>query len=146
MRKQLENFLIDLTEIYPLNTSKNFEKVIEEYTDYLLQFCENKEINFKRVKFAVFEKNKFKKYPDFSMLKECLAIGEMTQYQKCKNEGELLVITLPDGRKYQFIVSAVGKNIQDIKSSVKRRFGDCKYDFYPKGTVINGEKVFIPGE
>lgn len=144
MRKDLENFLIDLSEIFPIEKNKNIEKVINEYTDYLLQFCLNKQIDFKKVKFAIYDKNKFNKFPDLTTLKECLQVGEITQYQQCKHEGALLVVTLPNGYKYEFTVSAIGKSIKEMKKSLKRRYGDCTIQFHPKGTVIIGDKIFQP--
>lgn len=144
MRKQLEDFLIDLAEIYPLERTKNFDKVIGHYTDYLLQFCIGKEIDFKKVKFAIFDRNKTNKFPDLYTIRECLFLGEVTQYQQCKNEGDLLVVTLPNGYQYEFTVSAIGKSIKEIQSSIKRRYNNCTFQFYPKGTVIIGDKIFVP--
>lgn len=144
MRKQLEDFLIDVSEIYPISSKLNYESVIEQYTDYLLEFCINKQIDFKKAKHYIFENNQYRSFPDMRTFKESLFVAEITQYQQCKDEGALLVITLPSGYQYHFTVSARGKKLDKIKQECKRRYGECTYQFYPKGTVIlsGGDKVF----
>mgnify|MGYP007037000917 CR=1 FL=1 len=144
MRKQLENFLIDISEIYPIPTKLHYEKVIEQYTDYLHEFCFNKQIDFKKAKHYIYEHYQYRNYPDMQTIKDSLYTAEVTQYQQCVDEGALLVVTLPSGYKYRFTVSALGRKKETIEKDILRRFGECKYQFYPKGTIISGETVFTP--
>lgn len=142
MRKQLEDFLIDISEIYPISAKLNYEKVIEQYADYLLEFCINKQIDYKKAKHHIFDNYHYRNFPDMQTFKESLFVAEVTQYQQCKNEGALLVVTLPNGYQYRFTVSAIGNNQETIKKDVEKRFGNCNWQLYSKGTVIIDEKVF----
>jgi hypothetical protein len=61
------------------------------------------------------------------------------------NEGALVVITLPNGVRYDFTVSGIGRPIENIKEEIKNKYGKYpEIKTYPKGTVIIGDKVFTP--
>lgn len=143
MRKQLEDFLIDLSEIYPISDSRNFDKIIGQYCDYLLQFCINKEIDFKKVRNAIFDQYKFKGYPDMPLIKDCLKVGEIKKFTTCKDEGCLVVMRLPEGGVYSFEITADAQHdLEYYKQDAAKRFGNVKVEIYPKGSVLIGTTVF----
>lgn len=143
MREQLENFLMDLSDIYPIPDTRNFDKIIGQYCDYLIQFCTNKQIDFTKVKNTIFDQYKFKGFPDMPFIKECLKTGEIQRYIASKDEGCLVVIRA-ENHIYAFEVAACGKNIEDIKKDASARFENSKIEIYPKGSVLIGEKVITP--
>lgn len=144
MRKQLEDFLISITDFYPIASSKNFDNVIAQSLDYLLQFCYNKEIDFKKARDYIFEHYKFKGYPDMPLLKESILSSEIKKIDTCKNEGCLVVIRTGGNHIYAFEISATGRSLEDIKKDATARFGNVKVETYPKGSVLIGDKVILP--
>lgn len=141
MRKQLEDFLIDLTEFYPIPNTKNFDKIISQSVDYLLQFCINKEFDFKKVRNAIFDRYKFKGFPDLALIKECLREGEVYKYKNCKDEGCLVVLRLPQGRIYSFEVATFGRSLEELKKDAATKFGNAKVEIYPCGSKLIGNRV-----
>lgn len=142
MKQQLMQFLLDLSNIFPISSTRNCEKVIEQYTDYLLEFCYNKEIDFKRVTRAIIDDYKKQYFPEPLFIKDHLVYGEKQSYQKDVNEGKLLIVTLPNGVQYRFNYCGCGKTQKEIKASLMEKYGDCKYELYPAGTIIIGDKIF----
>lgn len=143
MRKQLEDFLIDLSEVYPISESRNFDKIIGQYCDYLLQFCINKEIDFKKVRNKIFDTYKFKGFPDMPLIRDCLKAGEISKYINCKDEGCLVVIRA-ENNIYSIEVAPFGRPIEDIKADAGKRFSNSKVEIYPRGSVLIGDKVITP--
>ena len=141
MRKQLEDFLIDLTDFYPIPSSKSFDKVIALSIDYLLQFCLNKEIDFKKALNSIFDKYKFKSFPELSVIKESLLESEVKHYGYCKDEGVLVVIEIPGIATYNFEISPMGRDLDTVKKEIISKYGNAKVSIYPKGTVMVGQQI-----
>lgn len=68
------------------------------------------------------------------------------QYKEyCENEvGRLVVATLPDGRLYSFEITKFGDTFEEIKKKMVHKYGNVQIKTYPKGSVLIGEKVFMP--
>ena len=144
MRKQLEDFLINITDFYPISSNKNFDNVIAQSLDYLLQFCCGKEIDFKKARNYVFENYKSKGFPDLALLKESIICSEIKKTKTCEDEGCLVVLRTGGNHIYGFKVSTTGRSLEDIKKDATARFGNVKVETYPKGSVLIGDKVFLP--
>ena len=143
MRKQLEDFLIDLTEFYPISDKRDFNKIISQSVDYLLQFCINKEIDFKKVRNIIFDTYKFKGFPDLPLIRDCLKAGEIQKYTNCKDEGCLVVIRA-EKHIYSFEIAPLGRSLEDIKKNASAMFENAKIEIYPKGSVLIGDTVVTP--
>ena len=143
MRKQLEDFLMDIAEFYPIPTTKSYDKVISLSVDYLIEYCEGKYFDFKKARHALFEKYKFKGFPDLATIKECLREGEIQLEEHCKDEGGLAVVTIPNYGTYTFIISPAGRSVDEIKKQISFKYGnDYTMKIYPQGTVMIGDKIF----
>lgn len=145
MRKQLEDFLIDLSEIFPIASTKSFDKVIGMSVEYLLEFCAGKEFDFKKARHLIFDRYKFKNFPELSIVKDCILESEIKKYEHCENEGKLVVIKIPERNIiYSFEVNSSGRDIREIKNTIGKNLGKYEIEIYPKGTVLIGDKVFTP--
>lgn len=144
MRKQLEDFLINITDFYPISSNKNYNNVIAQSVDYLMEFCCGKEIDFKKARNYIFDNYKFKGFPDLALLKESLLNSEVIKFKHCEDEGGLVVVTLPTGKIFTFEISAFGKSLDDIKKQVVSNYGNVQIRTYPKGTVMIGTTIIQP--
>lgn len=142
---RLMDFLQQLEAMFPLKESdERKQRVFSLYVDILEGevIKSNKEYDFQKILHHLIRTHKYKSFPSVADIIEAMPIGEVTQYQQCKNDDALLVVTLPSGYQYRFTVSAIGKDKKTIKQDVERRYGQCEWQVYPQGTVIIGEKVF----
>lgn len=143
MRKQLEDFLINLTDFYPITSTKSYDNVIAQAVDYLMEFCYNKQIDFKKARNFVFENYKFKSFPDMALLKDAIQDSVIRiPYQGGTDDGCVVIITLPNGKMYDFEVCGFGNDIEALKSSIRSKHGNCQISTYPKGTVLIGNEIF----
>lgn len=148
-KADLHKFLVDVSQIFPVQTTRNKERLWELASNHLWCHIAKKEINYDiALSWLIDNHNKSGKnsyFPEIPTIAEALKFGEVKPYHReCVNEGSLLVVTLSSGFTYEFAVSGIGKLIDDLKADIKRKFGDCTYKFYPKGTVIIGSKVCLP--
>ena len=143
-KNELEIFLEDLSVFFPIASTRDKDRVIESYAEYLLQVCE-----FKNYKFSVIKKwiiNNYTKsgFPEVTFIRDALKQGEIVNIQTSSDDGKLAVVTLPNGQVYSFVITANAiRSISDIKEDVKRKYDtypDVK--IYPKGTVLIGNDVF----
>ena len=140
-------FLQELECFFPLNEAEEMvKKRISFYADILKSEMAKtgKSYDYRKITQWFLKNYKYKTFPSLANIIDALPNGEVQPYKECKDEGSLLVVTLASGYTYEFTVSGIGKSINDLKSDIKRKFGDCTYKFYPKGTVIIGGKVFMP--
>lgn len=140
-------FLQELESFFPLNEPEEMvKKRISFYADILKSEMakNNKDYNYRKITQWFLKNYKYKTFPSLANIIEALPNGEVEKYVPSSDEGSLLVVTLASGFTYEFTVSGIGKSINDLKADIKRKFGDCTYKFYPKGTVIIGGKVFMP--
>ncbi len=141
------DFLRQLAEYFPLNETEdkinNRFKLYSEIIEGEIQKT-GKEYDFKKVIHYLVKNYKYKTFPSMPDILDALPFGEVYRYSKCVNEGSLLIVTLPTGYQYEFTISSIGKPIKQLEADIKRKFGECTYQIYPKGTVIIGDKVFLP--
>ncbi|MCM1003608.1 MAG: hypothetical protein NC408_04630 [Candidatus Gastranaerophilales bacterium] len=141
------DFLKQLDEFFPL--SENEDKKNNRFSMYA-DIIEGeiqktgKEYDFKKIIQYLVRNYKYKTFPPMPEILDALPFGEIYRYSKCANEGSLLVVTLPTGYQYEFTVSSIGKPLKQLEDDIKRKFGECTYQLYPKGTVIIGGKVYLP--
>lgn len=144
MKQKIGDFLIDIAQTYPIRSGLNAEQVIEDARTYLIGKCFKKELDFNKAKNLLFDEYKLKTFP---LPKEILGFmlrAEIKNYHECENEGALIVITLPNGLKYDFTVSGIGRHIETIKEEILKKYSDCDIKTYPKGTVRIGNKFILP--
>jgi hypothetical protein len=92
--------------------------------------------------FDTYEKKKG--FPEPRVLYNYLAQCEIKHYDISKDEGSLVLITLPTGIQYNFTVSGIGRSLGTIKQEIVDKYGDCKIEMFPKGTVIIGNQIIEP--
>ena len=143
-QSELEIFLEDLSVFFPISSTRNKSEVIEHYAKYLLKYCEKKNFKFSQVKKYIIENYTKTNFPEVTFIRNSLPQGEIRNYQTTIHDGELVVITLPDGRIYNFTVTGNEvKSINDIKQEIETKFGTFpKIEIYPKGTIIIGNKIY----
>lgn len=146
---QIWEFVRELAFYFPLNgTDEHKNRIFDSYVENLEGICiSNKcEYDWKKVLQALQRTYAFSRFPSLAEIIKCLPEGKIFKpYEECENEGALVVVTLPNGVRYDFTVSGIGRPIENIKEEIKNKYG--KYPgikTYPKGTVIIGDKVFTP--
>nr|DAH54524.1 MAG TPA: hypothetical protein [Caudoviricetes sp.] len=142
---RLIDFLQQLEAMFPLKESdEKKQRVFSLYVDVLEGEVvkSNKEYDFQKILHHLIRTHKYKSFPSVADIIEAMPIGEVTQYQQCKDDDALLVVTLPSGYQYCFTVSAIGKDKKTIEQGVERRYGQCEWQIYSQGAVIIGDKVF----
>ena len=143
MQEKIGDFLMDISQTYPIKTGINAERVLEDARTYLIGKLYKKEIDFIKAKNLLFDNYDKRTFPDPKTLYSYLAQCEIKNYHECESEGSLIVLTLPNGVKYQFTVTACGRSLGAIKDEIKEKYGAFpKIETYPAGTVIIGDKVF----
>lgn len=144
MKEKIGDFLMDISQTYPVVRGVNAEKVIEDARTYLVGKLYNKEIDFQKAKTMMFDTYDKRTFPEPKVLYNILYQCEVKNYDVSANEGSLVVITLPDGRKYNFTVSGIGRPLSTIKDEILKKYGGCEVKTYPKSTVMIGNKIFEP--
>jgi len=135
-------FLIDLSQTYPVTRGVNAEKVIEDARTYLVGKLYKKEIDFQKAKTLIFDNYDKHIFPEPKLLYHYLAQCEVKNYSESEGEGNLVVMTLPSGRKYTFTICGIGNSIYSIKESVKEKYGEyLKVEIYPAGAVMVGNEI-----
>lgn len=147
MSMSLQEMLEELLRFYPIkDRSKNdIAQDMVTYRELILEYVysSNERYDWEKCLKYIQTHRIYKTFPSIPDILEALPYSlQQKKVQKCVDEGSLLVVTLPSGYTYEFTVSGIGRSIEDIKADIKRKFGQCEYKFYPKGTVIIGSKVF----
>ena len=145
---QIWEFVRELAFFFPLSgTDEHKNKVFDSYVENLEGICiTNKcEYDWKKVLQAIQKTYTYSKFPPLADIIKCLPEGKMFKpYQECKDEGSLVLITLPTGIQYNFIVSGIGRSLSTIKQEIVDKYGDCKVKIFPKGTMIIGKQIIEP--
>ena len=142
---QLGEFLIDISQTFPIRQGLNADKVIENARTYLVGKLYNKEIDYQKAKTLMFDEYEKKNgFPEPKILYHYLIQCEIKHYDECVNEGSLIAITLPNGVIYDFTVCGIGKPLGVIKDEISKKYGSCTVKMYPKGTVRIGNKFVLP--
>ena len=145
MKEKIGDFLMDISQTYPIRQGISAERVLEDARTYLIGKLYNKEIDFQKAKTLMFDTYEKKKgFPEPRVLYNYLAQCEIKHYDISKDEGSLVLITLPTGIQYNFTVSGIGGSLGTIKQEIVDKYGDCKIEMFPKGTVIIGNQIIEP--
>lgn len=142
--EEIINFLTKLNSIFPME-NKRVDTVFETYTDVLLEKCHAKEYDLKKLLSLIVQDAKYMTFPSLKTILGFLPTAEIVHYSKpVANADSLIVLTLPSGFMYSFLVGAEGKTFKELKSDCMRRFGECEIKMYPKGSVLIGNTVIEP--
>ena len=137
-------FLADISQTYPVTRGVDEEKVIENARVYLVGKFYNKEIDFQKAKNLIFDNYDKRTFPEPKVLYGYLSQCEVKNYHSTADDGNLVVITLPNNMMYAFEITSFGHTIDEIKSSIIKKYGNVQVKIYPKGSVLIGRKVFTP--
>lgn len=145
-KADLHQFLVDTAQIFPVQATRDKNRLWDLASNYLWARIYKKEINYdKALSWLIDNLKKNSYFPDITTIAESLKYGEVKPIcESCADEGSLLVVTLPNGYTYHFTVSSTGKPMSEVKSGLEQKFGQCTYKIYPKGTLIIGEQRWEP--
>lgn len=142
------DFLTNLELFYKYSGSEeNKIKVFNSYVENLEGICLNNKCDYdwSKVILAIQRGYKKREFPLLADIINFLPEGKIEkQYQPCKGEGSLVIITLPTGQKYSFTVCVYGKSKETIVDEIKTKYGICDVNIYPAGSVLIGNKVVEP--
>lgn len=144
---RLFEFLRDLEAFYPLNESEEkVNKRLSSYVDILEGeiIKSGKNYDYSKVLKYIQMNYRYKTFPSLPDILDFMKVGEVYEVVECENEGDLVVITLPNGYMYSFTVHGTGQPLTEIIEKCKRAYGDCSIKQYPKGSVLIGKEVFLP--
>lgn len=145
MKEKIGDFLMDIAQTYPIRQGVNAERVIENARVYLIEKLYNKEIDFQKAKTLMFDNYEKKNgFPEPRVLYNYLIQCEVRHYDPSKNEGSLVVITLPNGYPYVFTIHGNSRPYNEIVDEIKFKYGSCKVETYPPGTVMIGKTIVAP--
>ncbi len=145
---RLFEFLRDLEAFYPLNESEEkVDKRIASYAEIIEGEIIKKggEYDFSKMLRHIQTHYTFKTFPSVPYLLELLPDFKIKNISNVKNEGELVIMTLPNGKKYAFTVTNFGLTDKNIEEKAKRKWGYVDIKRYPKGTVLIGNEVYEGG-
>lgn len=141
----LFEFLRNLEAFYPLNESEDkVNKRLSSYVDILEGEIvkSGKKYNYDKVLKYIQMNYRYKQFPSLPDILEFMVQGEVKEIAECKDEGCLVVVTMPNGVKYPFEVAPFGKSVEEIKKHVISNYGNVEVRIYPKGTLLIGNEVF----
>jgi len=145
---QIWEFVRELAFFFPLSgTDEHKNKIFDSYVENLEGICiTNKcEYDWKKVLQAIQRTYTYSKFPPLADIIKCLPEGKVIKsYVPTKDEGNLIVLTLPSGKKYYFTACGIGRTLQSYKEEITRKHGGCEIDVYPKGTVVIGNDIVLP--
>ena len=119
MRDQIASFLIEISNLYPIGKEQNYDVVMKATIDYLLEYCYNKKIDFKKAKTYIFDNYKYKTFPEPSFLKDALKSGAevVTNIEQDTSNLSFVVLVRPDGEVREYIgTKDFGKPINELKN------------------------------
>lgn len=143
---KLQEMLEELLRFYPINNRKedDIAQDLVTYRELILEQVHksNEEYDWTKCLKYIQTHRVYKTFPSIPDILEALPHSFVDKkYQPSPNEGALLVVTLPNGYQYKFTVSGRGKTFKQIENDIKRKFGECTFKFYPKGTIIIDDKI-----
>ena len=147
-------FLRELAFFYPMEKKedKDKEKIYSSYVDNLegIAISNKCEYDWKKVLQCIQRTYTYAKFPPLADIIKFLPECRIEKaYKPCKDEGSLIVITMPNGKKYQFTVCSWGKSLDRYKEEWQLKYKPEEYEKikieqYPAGTVIIGDTIFLP--
>ena len=149
---EVSNFLIDLSCYFPFSSKADRDRTLEVYSEYLHNKIGSREFDFKKYLHWIVDNRRGEKerfFPQIDFLRDNLAKGLVQEKQEVsKQDGALLIVKLPDGRQYDFVIKSFGnRTIGGFKKQLREQYGEgFEMKLYPAGTVIIGDRVFLPEE
>jgi hypothetical protein len=147
----LQDMLSELLRFYPITNRKDEDiaKDMITYHECILEnvYKSNQKYDWEKCLKYILTHRIYKTFPSIPEILEALPYSlkkEKAKSESCADEGFLLVVTLPNGYTYHFTVSSTGKPMSEVKSGLEKKFGQCSYKIYPKGTLIIGEQRWEP--
>ena len=141
-------FVKELAIFFPLTgTEEHQNKIFDSYVENLegIAITNHCDYDWKKVLQTIQRTYTYSKFPPLAdiikVLPECKIYKP---YIECADEGDLIVVTLPNGMIYTFTVCASGRNIDTISEELKFKFGTFEMKQYPKGTVMIGKEIVLP--
>ncbi|MCM1339406.1 MAG: hypothetical protein NC191_07020 [Muribaculaceae bacterium] len=149
MSMTLQEMLEELLRFYPIQNRReeDIAKDLVVYRERILEFVynSNEKYDWEKCLKYIQTHRTYKTFPAIPDILDALPHSYLAEkYQPCANEDSLLVVTLPTGYQNEFTVSSIGKPLKQLEDDIKRKFGECTYQLYPKGTVIIGGKIYLP--
>lgn len=145
---QIWEFVRELAFFFPLNgTDEAKNKIFDSYVENLegIILTNKCEYDWKKVLQAIQQTYTYTKFPPLADIIKCLPEGKIEKvYNPCKNEGSLVVITLPNGYPYVFTIHGNSRPYNEIVDEIKFKYGSCKVETYPPGTVMIGKTIVTP--
>lgn len=131
MRAELEDFLIDVSNMYPVRKEQNYDSVIGQTTDALLEHFYDKEIDFKQAKSLLYNEYDKTTFPLVPKLKEYLGKCIIKKSKINKDEGCLVIQILPTGEIRNYVMTSESGTTTRTLEQRGRVF------YFPKGSYYN---------
>ena len=146
------NFLIDLSCFFPFSSKDDRDAKLKQYADYLTEKIGTRKLDYKKLLHWIVDNRKGEKeryFPQIDFIRNNLVKGLVQEKQNVPaQDGAPLIVKLPDGRQYDFVIKSFGNRIiGGLKKKLREQFGEgFEMKLYPAGTVIIGDRVFLPEE
>lgn len=141
-------FLEELDFFFPSNMKdENKKRLFSSYVENLegIAIANKCEYDWKKVLQQIQCTYTYSKFPPLAdiikVLPECIIVKP---YIECVGEGSPVVITLPNGVVYNFVISALGRSKETILDEIKTNYGYCDVKTHPKGTAVIGTQIVKP--
>ena len=150
-----EQFIEDLVLFFPPEKKYGTEetkKLLANYVEnitYEIKLTRHK-YNFTKLLLLIQREYKFKTLPSVNTILSFMprAVINEPSAPETPQDGKLLIVKLSDGRQYDFVIKSFGnRTIGGLKKKLREQFGEgFEMKLYPAGTVIIGDRVFLPEE
>lgn len=140
-------FLDKLNKFYPSNDKDEvFKERVNEYSKEILNIAQSKDVeyDYEKIFSHILKNYRYRTFPTLADIINVLDIGIIEKNKECIDAGKVIVVTLPNGFKYDFVISSIGKPKEEVITKLHKRFGVCKVDIYPEGTCVIGNQVVTP--
>lgn len=145
IEEELTILLNDLSAIFPIASTRDEKKVIEQYVEYLMKCCKAKCYKIDRVKKRIIDEYKGKFFPEVGFIRDILSQYPIIPNREMIDEGSIYTLTLNGGYQYVFTATEFGMTLNEIKETATKKYGnDIEIKKYPKDTIFTsqGAKVF----
>lgn len=145
---QIWEFVRELAFFFPLSgTDEHKNKIFDSYVENLEGICltNKSEYDWKKVLQTIQRTYTYSKFPPLADIIKCLPECKIIKpYTEQKDDGQLGIVTLPNGYKYSFITRGNGKPINELKDDLKFKYKTFNIEIFPKGSVLIGKEVILP--
>lgn len=144
---EIKAFLSELELHFPMSVkTKDKMALMKSYHDNLTDYLKGKENKYdlQKVLTHLLQNYKYAKLPSLAEIIESLPHGYIEAIQECIDAGKVLVVTLPTGRRMDFVITTFGQSKDEVLAKLYKRYGQCKVDIYPEGTCLIGNQIVTP--